>query len=154
MSEFIGNFLEKIYGEGGWAEKIFRFLLLIGVGYLGINLLIKDVSSEIQSSAPLNQISPTAKVIKTDRPILLSTPPSVSNQLNKLSCVTINGKNPTAFAAWKKLGQPEKVIFIDRQPTGPVRKKIKDKEGNGIIDNLPDLVHRGDKLCAYVKKEE
>jgi hypothetical protein len=149
MRESLGRGLDSMFGKGGCMEKmtllLLKLLLVVGIGYLGIRMLIENINESVNNSVnnipklATTPLPPTAAAVyPTSTPFLLKIPQEKTPQE---TCVTIDGYLvPNAFRAWLKLGKPNKVIFKGQT--------IKDNEGDGIVDNLPTLVHEGDQLCT------
>jgi hypothetical protein len=146
MREFLSRGLDSIFGKGGCMEQIssfiLKFLLFGGIAYLGIRMLTENINN-----SPNIQVLATATLQPTATEINPTSTP-----IPQETCVTIDGYLvPNAFRAWLRLGKPGEVIFKDIGISGNNEvQKITDTEDDGIVNNLPDLVHNGDQLCTQL----
>jgi len=149
MREFLSKSLDSIFGESGCMEQmtllIFKLLLFVGIAYLGIRMLTKNINNSYNTQALATAtLQPTVtEIYPTYTPSHPVTPQE--------TCVTIDGYLvPNAFRAWLTLGKPPEVIFKNTSGISGNNEvqKITDTENDGIVNNLPDLVHNGDQLCT------
>jgi len=144
MREFLSRGLDSIFGKGGCMDQISSFILKLllagGIAYLGIRMSTENINNSYNTQALATAtLQPTATEINpTSTPIPQET------------CVTINGYLvPNAFRAWLGLGKPDEVIFKDIGISGNNEVQIiKDLKNDGIVNDLPVLVHKGDQLCT------
>lgn len=155
MSEILANTLEKIFGKNGCMEVIFTNLfktaLIVGIGYLGLKALFKPIdNSSVELSTPVPVL-----VSETPEGLLSILPTPIATLLpiesTKDQCVSISHETPNAYRAWLKLGKPNTLTFLNESgPDGSPNNKqeITDLEGDGIINDLPRIVHYGDRFCT------
>lgn len=153
MSEILANTLEKIFGQNGCMEvvfkNLFRIALIVGIGYLGIKILSKSInnSSGLESSI----ITTPTPVLVSKMPQELTILPEPTEKPTGENCVYISPEIPNAFRAWLALGRPDELTFYNTNgPDGGPnnQQEITDQEGDGIINNLPHIVHSGDRFCT------
>jgi len=145
MREFLSRGLDSIFGKGGCMDQISSFILKLllvgGIAYLGIRMLTENINN-----SPNIQVLATATLQPTATEINPTSTP-----IPQETCVTIDGYLvPNAFRAWLKLGEPPEVIFKNTSGISGNNEvqKITDTENDGIVNNLPNLVHNGDQLCT------
>lgn len=147
MKEFLANTLESFFGEGGYAETTTKIALGVVVGYLGLRFIIAHVDLS-GGQEPVPAITETVSSPTLTPTLNLR---SVEEGLNQENCLAINPPEiPNAFKAWLKLGKPKEVIFFNTHgPDGDHNNsgRLIINKGKGIVANLPDLVHKGDRFC-------